>query len=1239
MTKTTRSSNDTVNEPPHPATVVSVIPLQQRPSFRRLDVAPFFLVYLLLVLVDRLWGVQHHAIVTTVWVVTLLTHIGLALSCQWNIPIQAQVTYYVPTHQQQPVQPNSALSSHAWIQTHHGRGIVPFQCCTNNMAVCHFQYQTYRWATADQQWDVLLWQTSPAVTSQQFRTLHFPTQLPWSFYRTYSHTLQTSTLARNTYGSNQTVLNKVAFHKLLGQQLVAPFFVFQLFCVLLWSLDEYWIYAIYTLLALLLFESTVAYQRMVSSERLSETAAHDRDPVLVRQRVGMATQWIRTTAAELVPGDIIFLQHGNVPADCVVLQGWAVCDEALLTGESVPQRKTGIDSDATTLLDLHEHKEHLLFRGTELLVTSPTSEQHNHVIATPNVGGGVVAFVLRTGFDTAQGSLIRTMAYTVETDGVHTLDTFVFIALLLVIAIVAACEVLRQGWFDERRNRFRLLLHVIMIVTSVVPPELPMELSLAVTNSVGALIHKAKVYCSEPFRIPLAGQVNVCCLDKTGTITSDKMRLRGVRVVDTTSGEFDGIDEEDALVLPSTSDEQVVDWPTIRVMAACHALAMSYGSLRRGMYDNAVGDPLELAVLKESGYYLSDNNSMACPNPNENRPRGLQILHRFAFSSNLKRMSVLAMESGQSTVWALTKGAPETVKELLAKESLPANFDAVVLHHMSRGRRVLAMAYRELGPVNKLALYKDDGRDRIERELLFAGFLVLDCPLKADSKAVIKELKKGGQRVVMITGDAILTAAEVSRQVGIIKKSIYTTKKIYQVQLRGTDATKASPDAFQYLECVPLLGDRSDVSTIELSRSALDNLASLSADGEAAFCLTGEVLAKLAATLLHRTVTGSNIPKVTTADEKDMLLHPAVQDVLAELVPMVSVFARHAPHQKEAIIAAMNRRGWYTLHCGDGCNDVGALKRATVGISLISAPEVESIQRETADSMKRRGKKSTKPDGSQRDRLELLREAQEQLDLRVGLGDASVAAPFTSRSVSIKCCKDVIQQGRCTLVTMLSIYKILGINCLVNAIVLSKLFLHGVKQGDRQLTAMGIGVAALFYFVTRAEPLTKLSVVRPPSSVLSREALWSITVQFAIHAVTILAGTEIGLSFVDPYDPSLIPDGPFNPNVLNSCTYVLTCLATINTFAANYRGRPFMADLRENRMLSWSLGVSYVILFVCATEVLLPVNQLLQLTEWPTLSIQGWSFSMVLILLMLTNTLLSFAAARWIRNRFEARLE
>jgi manganese-transporting P-type ATPase len=136
------------------------------------------------------------------------------------------------------------------------------------------------------------------------------------------------------------------------------------------------------------------------------------------------------------------------------------------------------------------------------------------------------------------------------------------------------------------------------------------------------------------------------------------------------------------------------------------------------------------------------------------------------------------------------------------------------------------------------------------------------------------------------------------------------------------------------------------------------------------------------------------------------------------------------------------------------------------------------------------------------------------------LGDASLASPFTAKSTSLDCVLTVVRQGRTSLVTTIQVYKILALNCLVSAFMLSTLYLYGVKQGDTQMTVFGLFIASLFYFSSVAMPLETLSKQKPVKHLFCTSVIVSVVGQSCIHILTLLKVIKL-LAFIYIFFPPL----------------------------------------------------------------------------------------------------------------------
>jgi cation-transporting ATPase 13A1 len=985
----------------------------------------------------------------------------------------------------------------------------------------------------------------------------------------------------------------------------------------------------------------------------------------------------------------------TIPCDCLILQGSAVVNEASLTGESVPQMKEAIsyDDKEDARLDIEDlHKTHVLSSGTTLMQQSSDSSSsiNGPVKVPPTPDDGCVCYVLRTGFSSTQGKLMRMMEFSSEQVTGDTKETMILLFILLVFACMASYHVFTVGMKDGKRSQYELVLRCILILTSVVPPELPMQTAMAVNTALLALM-KSGVYCTEPFRVPMAGKIDSCLFDKTGTITSDK--LVAVGVVDASDLSKNMSSAQIATPIECSKTSAII-------IGGCHSLVQIDGK--------TYGDPLEQAALFAAKWDYDPKSSKSKPKFSEEIKKrtwkgtpSAKILARNHFASSLQRMSVVATvqqnEGENEQTWALVKGSPEKIATLL--KSKPDGFDSQYRTLAEKGMRVIALAHKVLSPGDSKRVNDAKSplsRDEVECDLEFAGFLAFACRVRTDSEEVINALIASSNRVMMATGDATLTALHVGNEVGIAKGGLAGAAVLELEQsnnksggsLRWVSAKRDKDGGIQ------VIGSYKDLSIPQLAQKY-------------SLCVTGESLN--AASYAATTTTESG-----TSSESE----------LWDYLDSVSIFARMSPDDKERVLKRLKQQGRHTYMCGDGANDVGALKQAHVGVALLSgfgSANTKKLKQEGGDESKgeeegdgEKGKKLAKAEtfqekmqrvkeqaekvkkakmeekiAQQKDTKELQalqkvwfeeefkermargekwaqftamknstqlmireskRRAMERAKARQGgqggkapsmsdmmqnlddldgelpqvkLGDASMAAPFTSRLPTIRSAVDIIRQGRCTLVSSIQMQQVLVLSCLISAFSLSVLYTDGIRSSDNQMMASGLCLTAAGLAFSYATPVHTLSPVRPLRSIFHPALFLSIVGQLVIHVFVMNYATELvhAATGEKAAFPEAIPIAkvseeekknaseaqrsfweqgpPFEPCLLNTVIFLIETVQRVCVMLVNYKGRPFMMGSLENKTLLLSLAALFIGSFMAAFEVVPYLNNKLQFVSMP----------------------------------------
>jgi len=427
-------------------------------------------------------------------------------------------------------------------------------------------------------------------------------------------------------------------------------------------------------------------------------------------------QEIEIKTSEVVPDDIVILEEGiRIPADGLIISTKSLeIDESVLTGESMPVVKLEKDS---------------VFKGTLVV------KGKGHLL------------VEKIGLATRFGEIAKTLSK-IEQDKTplqNRLDTLG--KILSVIAITAAFWLIPAGLL-RGHDFFFLILIAVTIGIAAIPESLPAIVTVALAIGTNRMA-KRKAIVRKMQAVETLGSMQIALIDKTGTLTQNKMRVKNVWPARYAlpAGQRLALSDRHSEA-GGTKNNKKED-----LLRACF-LGNTSSLARKGDGDfDVIGDKTDGALL----LWLKENfkNIEALKNSGE-------VIDEFAFDPDTKTITTVWADKGKK--YAYVRGAPEKIisgSSLYPNEK--ANIRKVFEDYARDGLRVIAFGKKSITKNE----YK---REELEKELEFLGLIGIYDPPRPEAKRAVLEAKRAGITTIMVTGDNELTALSIAKEVGLIEK-------------------------------------------------------------------------------------------------------------------------------------------------------------------------------------------------------------------------------------------------------------------------------------------------------------------------------------------------------------------------------------------------------------------------------------------------------------------------------------
>ncbi|HIQ58216.1 MAG TPA: cation-translocating P-type ATPase [Candidatus Merdivicinus intestinavium] len=393
-------------------------------------------------------------------------------------------------------------------------------------------------------------------------------------------------------------------------------------------------------------------------------------------------------------------------------------EESALTGESVPSEK---DAEA------------------EVAENAGICDRSNMVFSGCSVTyGTATAVVTATGMNTEMGKIAGLLEG--EEEGQTPLQQkLAQLGKYLGIVALAACAIIFVVGLMNGIDVLEIFMTAVSLAVSAIPEGLPAIVTIVLAIGVQRMVKKNALIRRLP-AVETLGSASVICSDKTGTLTQNRMTLVKAYV-----------DGEPASEAISTSNSGEVR-ELLRYGALCCDGSVIYGADGREQH---IGDPTETSII-----VAAHKNGMEKDTLNGLFPRIAEI----PFDSDRKLMTTVNQIDGKNIV--IVKGA----FDMMASRCVKGDMEAArkMNDEMSKNAlRVLAIGYKEMEPD---AVPENPTPEELENGLTFMGLVGMIDPPRPEAKAAVAVCRKAGIKPVMITGDHVVTASAIAKELGILEK-------------------------------------------------------------------------------------------------------------------------------------------------------------------------------------------------------------------------------------------------------------------------------------------------------------------------------------------------------------------------------------------------------------------------------------------------------------------------------------